>query len=432
MKFISTRLKQSGQQETLTVSEAMQKGLARDGGLFVPESFPKIDWGQLDPTLDYPGFAAKILAPYFEGDVLADELEEICRECFTFELPLKQVAGNTQVLELFHGPTLSFKDFGARFLGCSLSHLARKKVMTIIVATSGDTGSAVAAALHQKLNIRVVVLFPEGKISERQQSQITCWGDNVLALSVQGTFDDCQALVKGAFADEWWHETTQLNTSNSINIGRLLPQSTYYAYVSWKYFKECGEHANFVVPSGNIGNLTAAFWAKQCGFPIGELVVSQNSNNTLVNYLATGVAPDQATIETLANAMDVGKPSNFERLQYLFPDFKEFKQNVRAFEVSDEAIKQQITETYQTDGYLACPHTATTFFARKQLSKDQNWILVATADPCKFETVLESIIDEKVLPTPELQALLDKAQSFQKIEASMSSLKDVYQAYFGV
>lgn len=435
MKFISTRAQKQGIKQCLTVSEAMQTGLAEDGGLFVPELFPQIDWKNIDKTVSYPDFAKIALAPYFKGDVLEKVLSQICDECFTFDLPLVKLNKTTSVLELFHGPTLSFKDFGARFLACCLSHLKRDKTMTIIVATSRDTGSAVAAAFHQKSNIRVVVMFPEGKISARQQSQITCWGDNVLAVSVDGTFDDCQALVKSAFTDSWWQNETQLNTSNSINIGRLLPQSTYYAYTSWKYYLEHGKVANFVVPSGNIGNVTAAFWARQCGFPIGDIVVSQNANSTLVSYLKTGKAPDQNTIETLANAMDVGKPSNFERLQALFPDFEVFKSQVRAFEASDADISAEILKLYRESGYLACPHTATTFFAKDQLNMSESaekkhWVLISTADPCKFETVLEPIIQEKISPTPALQALLDKSGKFVKIKANMTSLYGEYERYF--
>lgn len=426
MKYISTR----GKQVSVNLSFAMKTGLAGDGGLYIPEHFPVIDWKSLPEDMLYPDFAEFMLTPFFKGDELEHKLKQICQNAFSFPVPVKQLDEHNSILELFHGPTLSFKDFGARFLANSLSQVKTDKVITIIVATSGDTGSAVAAAFHNQPNIRVVVMFPEGKISKRQEKQITCWGDNVLAVSVEGVFDDCQKLVKEAFTKSWWTDRTHLNTSNSINIGRLLPQATYYAYTSWQHYLKHNEVANYIVPTGNIGNVCAAFWAKQIGFPIGEIVLSQNANNTVGEYLAKGKYTPKNSIETLANAMDVGKPSNIERLFNLFPEFKDFKENIQAITVSDAQISETIKVVYDKYNEEICPHTATAFFARQQLDKDKKYICVATAHPAKFESVIEPILGKEIPPTEQLKALLDKAQSKVEIQANMDELCKAYSQYF--
>ncbi len=422
MNFISTR----NNDIKVSLSEAMQSGLAPDGGLFVPEKFPQVDWQSFDSDMSYPEFAAKVLAEYFAGDELEPHLEQICKNAFTFEVPVREINSNTSVLELFHGPTLSFKDFGARFLANSLSFVKSDKPFTILVATSGDTGSAVAAAFHGKSNIRVIVMFPKDKISKRQEKQITCWGDNVQAVEVVGTFDDCQDLVKEAFKTQWWLDRTKLNTSNSINIGRLLPQSTYYAYTSWQYFLKTGKKANYIVPSGNVGNITAAFWAKECGFPIGEISMSLNANETITDYIETGGFEPRASVMTLANAMDVGNPSNFERLFHLLGDYGEFKKNIKAVSIDDFGINEEIKMMYEQYDEVICPHTATGFAARDEFDKDTHYIVVATAHPAKFESVIEAIIDINVPPTPELQELLDKEHNKVAITKSMDELCGVY------
>lgn len=426
MKFISTR----GDAKAVSISNALQNGLAEDGGLYVPESFPLFDWRIVDSAMSYPDFATKLLAPFFKGDALENQLSTICHDSFSFPLPLVSVDQKTSVLELFHGATLSFKDFGARFLANALSHIETDKKFTIMVATSGDTGSAVAAAFYQKQNINVMVLFPKGKISMRQQKQITCWQDNVCAVEVDGTFDDCQALVKGAFADNWWQNNTYLNTSNSINIGRLLPQTTYYAYIAWQYFLKHGKKANFIVPSGNIGNVCACFWAKKMGLPIGDIVIAQNENNVIGQFLAHKALPDKASIETLANAMDVGKPSNFERLYALFPDFEAFAREVKAFKADDSDIKKMIAKVKNDHDMLICPHTATAFFARESLPEDTHYIVVATAHPAKFEEVIEPIVKEKIKVPGHLKKLLEKKQQSIEIDANLNALTASYQAYF--
>lgn len=423
MQFQSTR----NPALQVSLSEAMQAGLAPDGGLFIPNHFPTIAWQDFKVDMPYAEFATQMLTPFFAQDELAPYLAQICRESFNFPVPVVELDEQHSVLELFHGPTLSFKDFGARFLANSLSHIKNDKPFTILVATSGDTGSAVAAAFHGKSNIRVVVMFPEGKISQRQERQMTCWGDNIQAVAVKGMFDDCQTLVKQAFVTPWWSKRTTLNTSNSINIGRLLPQSTYYAYTSWQHFLKTGKKANFIVPSGNIGNITAAFWAKTMGFPIDEIVMSQNANDTISEYLTSGEYRPKASQETLANAMDVGNPSNFERLQHLLGDYATFKSTVRTFCTSDSEIKTEIKRVYQDYGMTICPHTATGFYARQHLPKDRSYIIVATAHPAKFESVIEPILGFDIAPTPALQALLDRPQHKVLIDADMDALCKVYQ-----
>ncbi len=429
MKFVSTR----NSELKVNLSEALQMGLAKDGGLYIPEYFPQFDWESLDPNISYPDFAYQLLKPFFDEDELKEKLHQICKESFTFEAPVITLDEHNYVLELFHGPTLSFKDFGARFLASCLSQIKSNKSFSILVATSGDTGSAVAAAFYQKPNINVVVMFPEGKISHRQERQITCWGDNVLALSVKGNFDDCQRLVKEAFGENWWHQRTYLNTSNSINIGRLLPQSSYYAYSAWQFYIKHKKQANYIVPSGNIGNVTACFWAKKMGLPIGDIVISQNENNVIGEYLQTQLMPNKKSIETLANAMDVGKPSNFERLSKLLGSFDAFKATIKSYKAADTEIIEAIKKAKEKYNYIACPHTATAFFARENQPFEEKlkpYLMVATADPAKFNDVVEPALEEKVELPQRLKLLLEKEQTAKHIVPDMQELMNVYSTTF--
>jgi threonine synthase len=429
MYFYSTR--KECREEGVSISQAMLKGMAADGGLFIPEKFPLIDWKTIDRDISYQDFAKLFLKPFFFNDPLVTSLNHISDTCFNFDLPIIKLNQQISVLELFHGPTLSFKDFGARFLAGCLESIPKDKVMTIMVATSGDTGSAVAAAFYKKKNIRVVILFPENKITQRQQDQITCWGDNILPISVKGDFDDCQRLVKSSFCNKWWIENTMLNTSNSINIGRILPQATYYAYTSWRNFLLSEEKTNYIVPSGNIGNITAAYWAKKCGFPIEDIVASQNANNTIVNYLNHNIEPNQDTIETVANAMDVGKPSNFERLKSMFTNRSDFLKNVQAYNASDMEILDKIKDIYKEFTYIVCPHTATAFCAYENIKlNNEKWTIISTADPSKFEEVIDRSIEIVLPPGKRLQSLLDRKQYYTSIESNMDSLKQAYIEFF--
>lgn len=423
MQYISTR-KKSGSK---TLSEAIQAGLAADGGLFVPEKMPVMDQAQLSLDMSYPEFAAQVLQQFFKGDRLEASLAGLCERAFSFPVPLESLNDNTFVLELFHGPTSSFKDFGARFLAECLNEIAEDK-KTIMVATSGDTGSAVASAFYQKPHYRAVILYPEGQISEKQEHQMTCWDDNIFAFAVKGTFDQCQQLVKSAFSDAAWQAAGGLSSANSINIGRLLPQITYYAYTSFHFYRRHGSKPGLIIPSGNLGNATAAYWAKAMGFPIREIVLATNANRVISDYLETHHYHPQPSVATLANAMDVGNPSNLERLNYLFDSFEKFQKNVSALSVSDDLIRKTIADIYQQYHYISCPHTATAFYMREQLD-DQPWIVVSTADPSKFDDLVEPIIKTKVPMTPQLQTLLDKPTHIMKVKADLVEIKKLLDNY---
>lgn len=421
MKFISTR----NQNLQKTLSEAMRCGLADDGGLFMPEQIPQIDLNSFTGELSYPLFAKRVVHAFFKEDPLEPHLSELCQNAFSFPVPLSQLNQNTYLLELFHGPTLSFKDFGARFLAECLNKIFDQGKTTIMVATSGDTGSAVASAFYGKKNIEVLILYPKGLISTRQEQQITCWDQNIRALAVKGSFDDCQALVKSAFNKPYWQGS--LSSANSINIGRLIPQITYYAYSSMHFYQQHQHMAGYIVPTGNLGNATAGYLAKLMGFPIREIVLATNANQVIPDYLHSGAYRPRPSITTLANAMDVGNPSNFERLRYLFPSFASFKDQVIAFSVNDEEISQTIKTVYEQDKKIICPHTATAYFVRQKLSPEP-WIIAATADPCKFNTVIEPLIGTQVPIPRQLQLLLEKPMHMVEVANDLNAIQELILA----
>ena len=324
-------------------------------------------------------------------------------------------------MELFHGPTSSFKDIGARFLAECLNEMADCQ-KTIIVATSGDTGSAVASAFHRKLNYRAVILYPHGQVSAKQEHQMTCWDENIFAFAVDGTFDQCQQLVKSAFFDPEWQRAGELSSANSINIGRLLPQMTYYAYSSMQFYGKYGVNPGFIIPSGNLGNATAAYWAKAMGFPIREIVLATNANRVLLDYLNSSYYQSKPSIATIANAMDVGDPSNLERLNHLFSSFDHFKRNIKAMSVNDESIRETIMQVYKQYQYISCPHTATAFYTHRQLDA-QPWIVVATADPCKFNGIIEPLINAQIPLASQLKQLLNMPNKIRRVSANLGAIK---------
>ncbi len=426
MKYISTR----NPNHRVALSQALRDGLAPDGGLYVPEELPVLEGQRFVGRSHIRYIAAELLAPFFARDSLCTALDGICEETFDFPIPLVELADvtehpHTALLELFHGPTAAFKDIGAGFLASCLSRLneGAAEPLTVLVATSGDTGGAVAAAFHNKPNVNVVILYPKGKVSPRQQKQLTCWDGNVRTFGVRGVFDDCQRMVKEAFADAWWRDEMNLTSANSINIGRLLPQMTYYAAASVWYQRRHGVAPNFVVPSGNLGNVMACLWARECGLPIGEVVLAVNANMPVVNYLQTGEYKGFETVPTLANAMDVGDPSNMERMRHLWPDVDTLRQKIRAVQVDDDTIRQKIRTGLDDWGQIFDPHTACAVAVREQLDSP-HWIMVATAHPAKFDTVVEPLIEREVTVPDQLADLLDKPDHSQVIEASLDALKE--------
>jgi threonine synthase len=412
-------------------STALSQGLAPDGGLYLPESWPRLDAAAFPDADDLPAVARHLIAPFAAGDRLEPELEAITRDAFNFPAPLIPVGagGRLHVLELFHGPTAAFKDFGARFLAACLSRLRRdaQRPLRILVATSGDTGGAVAAAFHRRPGIEVVVLFPKGLVSPTQQQQLTCWGDNVRSFAVRGTFDDCQRMVKEAFLDPTLRGTSDLSSANSINLGRLLPQAVYYAATSLKLWRATGEAPSFVIPSGNLGNAVACVWARLLGLPIGEIVLAHGVNRMVVDFLETGVAHPRPSIPSLASAMDVGNPSNFERLMALHPAVEDLRKAVSATSVDDAAIATRIREDTAALGITWCPHTATAAEAWRRLPAERRerglWVLVATAHAAKFRETVEPLRGAPI-PVPEaLRALYQRPASFREIDANLEALR---------
>jgi threonine synthase len=292
----------------------------------------------------------------------------------------------------------------------------------VIVATSGDTGGAVAAAFHGKAGVEAAVLYPKGRISPRQETQLTCWGGNVRAFAVDGSFDDCQALAKSAFQDEKLSSAFELLSANSINIGRILPQAVYYAWASVKYREETGREAGFVVPTGNLGNGLACIWAREMGFPIREVALALNANRPIADFLTSGVWKPAASVATLANAMDVGNPSNLERLRFLYPDVEKLKKVVRARSFTDDEIRAAIRAAKKDWGETLCPHTATSYAFARELG-DKDWIMVATAHPAKFEGIVEPLIGGKVPVPPELETLLKRPVKREEIPADLTVLR---------
>jgi threonine synthase len=416
MRYVSTR----AQSPPAGLSEAVQTGLAPDGGLYVPERFPAFEVEEFDGRETLSDIAEKFLTPFFEGDELSAHLPDICREAFDFPVPLVELDGTTALLELFHGPTAAFKDVGARFLAACVSRLAGRR--TVLVATSGDTGGAVAAAFAGRANVEVRILYPKGLVSPRQEKQLTCWGAGVRAFAVRGDFDDCQRVVKAAFADRELNRRQSLLSANSINLGRLLPQAAYHAAAGLWYLRRRGARAGLVVPTGNLGNAVAAFWARAAGLPVREVALASNANRAVPDYFTSGAWAARPTVRTLANAMDVGDPSNVERLLHLHPDFGELKTFARAFTVSDEEIERTIKEEAAARGRVYDPHTAAAVRVRALLASP-HWVVVATAHPAKFESRVEPLVGREGETPPALAELLDKESVCEEIEPSLESLK---------
>lgn len=408
MQYHSTR----GESPAASFSQALLAGLAPDGGPYIPAGWPRFEPADFPPGATLAQVARQLIAPFAAGDILAPAMAEITADACNFPAPLVAVDGaGYSVLELFHGPTAAFKDFGARFLAASLTRLraTAAKPLEILVATSGDTGGAVAAAFHRRPGIRVAVLYPRGLVSPAQEQQLTCWGDNVRSFAVRGSFDDCQRLVKAAFMDPALRATRDLSSANSINLGRLLPQAAYHAATALAVWRREGRPASFVIPSGNLGNALACVWARHVGLPIGEIVLAHNANRTVPDFLSGLPWQPRRSIATLASAMDVGDPSNMERLRALYPGLPALQSAVTAEVVDDAAIRERIAADYAAYGRIWCPHTAIAaeVMARMPEARRRSaaWVIAATAHPAKFREIVEPLIGRAV-PTPDSLARL--------------------------
>jgi len=427
LSFVSSR----GGAPPVTLSEAIAQGLAPDGGLYMPTRLPVIDPAAISGRLGLPEVARVALDGFFDGDPLRARLSSIVDAALDLSAPTTRVAACPDplfALELFHGPTAAFKDFGARFLAESLQRLetADAPPLTILVATSGDTGGAVAAAFHRRPWVRVVILYPKGLVSPRQEQQLTCWGDNVASLRIDGTFDDCQRLVKEALRDPTLRRRHRFSSANSINIGRLLPQMVYYAASSLELERSTHAKASYIVPAGNLGNAFAAVLARALGFPIARIILAHNINRTVPDFLQTGVWQPRPSVATLASAMDVGNPSNMERIRSRYSTLAEIREQLSAESVDDATIRTRIGEDFMRYQREWCPHTATAAEVYGRLTaaerRDRPWVVVATAHPAKFNEIVEPIIGKPVVVPDSLDRLLRLPRQIVDLPPTLEAL----------
>ncbi|HLE69578.1 MAG TPA: threonine synthase [Vicinamibacteria bacterium] len=423
MRFLST----GGQAPAVNLEEALFAGPAPDGGLYVPETLPRIQPPAAGAS--FTDTALSVARALFEEDVPREALEEIVRDGLDFEIPLVPVEEGVYSLELFHGPTLAFKDVGARFMARLLLHFLRRRGrdVTVLVATSGDTGSAVASAFYRLEGTRVVVLFPRGKVSALQQKLFTTLGGNVSALGVEGTFDDCQRMVKQAFADRDIPAIRSLVSANSINVGRLLPQTFYYFHISSRI--EGGAPLLVATPSGNFGNLTAGLIAKRMGFRADKFVAATNVNDVVPEYLAGGTYRPRPSVATLSNAMDVGDPSNWARIQWLYRgSLEEIRRDLLGSAHTDEETLGAMRDLYRRTGYVLDPHSAVAYLgALHGMTTQRNRptaLFLSTAHPAKFQETVERAIESKIELPPALAQALDRPERFLPIPAEYGALKE--------
>ena len=427
MKYYSTNHKS----QDVTLEMAVIQGLASDRGLFMPERInplPESFFHEIG-SMSFQEISFEVAKKFFGEDIPEDTLKKIVYDTLNFDTPLVNVKDNIYSLELFHGPTSAFKDVGARFMARLLSHFLgkEKKMVHVLVATSGDTGSAVANGFLGVPGIQVHVLYPKGKVSEIQEKQFTTLGQNITALEIDGTFDDCQALVKAAFMDVLLKEKITITSANSINVARFLPQAFYY-FNAYAQLKDKSRKIVFSVPSGNFGNLTAGLFAKRMGLPVHQFIAANNRNNIVYNYLKTGVYEPRPSVSTIANAMDVGDPSNFARILDLYHNnHSEIKKDIVGTTYSNEQIKETLLAVYQTTGYLLDPHGAVGYRALEELLKDdETGIFLETAHPAKFTETVEEIVGKGNVPMP------GKLQSFmkgEKLSIEFSSKYEQFRAY---
>ena len=411
----------------VTLREAVITGLAADHGLFMPGRIGRLDdafFSQLG-QLSFPEIAFRVAQLFFGEDIPEEELRTITAETLSFDCPVVRVTEHIWSLELFHGPTLAFKDVGARFMARMLRYFLRgsHKPVTVLVATSGDTGSAVANGFLGVEGIHVVVLYPSGKVSDIQEKQFTTLGRNITALEINGTFDDCQRLVKTAFRDEHLREKLTLTSANSINVARFLPQAFYY-FNAVARLQEAGalqgRELVIAVPSGNFGNLTAGLFAREAGLPVGRFIAANNRNDVVFQYLLSGHYAPRPSVETIANAMDVGTPSNFARILDLYGhDWKKISTLMSGFRIDDKEIKETIRRIFDQTGYLCDPHGACGYAALEaQLKEGETGLFLETAHPAKFTPTMEEILGKGEVPLPpRLAAFMEGEKNAVKMDS---------------
>jgi threonine synthase len=423
MDWISSR----GASPPVPFIDALFAGTAPDGGLYMPERIDPLPVESLRRLqgADLVTIGTVVGAHLFRGEITEAEIEPLVRDALDFPVPLVQVTDRVWALELFHGPTLAFKDVGARVQARLLHHFTDGTPLTILVATSGDTGSAVAQAFHRVPDTRVVVLYPAGKVSDVQEAQMASMGDNILAVAVDGTFDDCQRLVKTAFADDELRTHVWLTPANSINLGRLLPQVFYYFLVA----AVGGARGPVVaVPSGNFGDLTAGLIAKRLGLTVRRFVAATNVNDAVPRYLDTGRYDPKDSVRTVANAMDVGAPSNFERMQWIYGgDLEALRRDVTGYAYDDARVVAEIGRVYREHGYLLDPHGAIGWLALnddlRASGGDDVGVFLATAHPAKFREVVEPAIGRAVPLPPVLAEAITRPRNSMKLSSEYKDLR---------
>ncbi len=424
MKLYSTR----NPNVLVDLETAVFKGLADDKGLYLPEKFIPFAPSFFDEIEKYSfqELCLKVCEQLFQGEINSNDLKAIVNNAITFNAPLVKLEEGLHILELFHGPTLAFKDFGARFMAQLLSYLNKDKdkKTTILVATSGDTGGAVASGFFNVPNIDVIILYPSGKVSPLQEKQLTTLGGNITALEVDGTFDDCQSIVKRAFLDNELSKKFNLCSANSINIARLIPQSFYY-FEAYKQL-ENKKDITFIVPSGNFGNLTAGIFANKLGLPVRNFIAATNENDIIPKYLSTGLFEPKPSIQTISNAMDVGNPSNFERLLSLFGStWNNESVNIKSYSINDKETQNGIKNTYNQYGYLIDPHTAVGYEVYlKNKNKISNGIILSTAHPSKFDKNIYAELASKIEIPERLSNLEALEKNSIKISIEFNDFKD--------
>lgn len=422
MNYYSTRDRE--RKYPFSLKDAAFAGLAPDGGLFIPEAIPQVDMAKVEELAeksyaDMASYLAQIIFP----DIPEEDMDALVHDAYDFPLTLNSISEGLYNLELFHGPTYAFKDFGARFMGRMLGYLGDGDPITILAATSGDTGSAVAHGFYGVKNVRVVILYPDGKVSPLQEAQMTTLGGNISPLKVAGNFDDCQRLVKTMFQDAALRSKVRITSANSINLLRWIPQSFYYFYAYCQWRKQTGKSDPVVVvPSGNYGNLAAGMLAKRMGLPIKSFVAASNANDVVPEYLLTGDYRPRASVRTIANAMDVGAPSNFERMLWLCNDsYEQMCSEIMGFSCTDDQILDAIREIYNSTGYISDPHSAVGYLATKRYNEPGFWL--STAHAAKFCEVIQQAVSLTPDLPDGLAVAMGKEKNYTTISSDQADLK---------